>query len=177
MRAERLLARRPAFEGRLVQVEVCDVELPEGRPAVRELVRHPDVVCAAVLTRQGRLALVRQYRLAAGEVLVEVPAGKIDPGEDPEEALRRELREEIGMVSGEVEPLLRLLVAPGFLTETLWVFLVRDAVLAEPQAEPDEHLETVLVEPAEAVAMALDGRLRDAKSVSAVLAAARVCGF
>lgn len=174
---ERLLSRRRAFEGQVVQVDVCEVELRDGRRALRELVHHPDVVCAVVLTRDGRIALVRQPRLAADGLLLEVPAGKIDPGEVPEEALRRELREEIGMVSGTVEPLARVLVAPGFLTERLSLYLVRDAVLEEPDTMPDEDLETVLVEPSEAVAMVLDGRLQDAKSVSSVLLAARRCGF
>lgn len=175
--SERVVSRQGAFRGKVLEVDVCEVELPDGRRAVRELVRHPDVVCAVVLTRQGRVALVRQFRLAAEAVLLEVPAGKIDPGEDPEEALRRELREEIGLVAGTVDLLARILVAPGFLTERLWMYLVRDAVLAEPAAMPDEDLETVLVDPAEAVAMALDGRLQDAKSVASVLAAARTCGF
>lgn len=175
--SERVVSRQRAFEGRSVKVDVCEVELPDGHRAVRELVEHPDVVCAVVLTRDGCVALVRQYRLAAGALLLEVPAGRIDPGETPEEAIRRELREEIGMVEGTVDLLARILVAPGFLTERLWIYLVREAVLAEPTAMPDEHLETVLVEPAEAVAMALDGRVQDAKSVAAVLAAARRCGF
>lgn len=169
--AERILERREAFRGGTLRLEVRTVELPDGSTAVREVVEHPDAVCAAVLTPDRRLVLVRQFRSAAGKVMLEVPAGKLLPGESPEEGLKRELLEEVGLVDGRPELLVRYHVAPGFCTEVMAVYLVRDAVLAQPCPEADEFLETVQVDLEEALAMAREGRLEDAKTLVAILAA------
>lgn len=173
---ERLLERRHVFQGETLRLETRTVELPDGSTATREVVEHPDAVCAAVLTREGRLALVRQFRAAVGRVLLEVPAGKIQPGETSEEALLRELREEVGLVGGAPELMARVHVAPGFCTEILAVYLVRDAELADPQPDSDEFLERVLLDYEEVLARARTEGLEDSKTMVAVLAAASRCG-
>lgn len=174
---ETILERRTEFSGKLLKLETVQVRLVDGKPASREIVTHPHAVCAAVLTTERRWVFVRQYRVPVEGLLLEVPAGKIDPGEEPDGALERELREEIGYVSGTVRRLTEFWATPGFCTEKLTAYLVTDAVLDQRQIVDDEHLEVEQVECAEGIAMAMDGRLCDAKSVLSVLAAARLLGL
>ena len=97
--AEKPLSEDVAWTGRIFNVNRLQVKLPDGREAVRDVVRHPGAVAIVALTEEGRICLVRQYRTALGRVTVEIPAGKLDPGEDPLECAGRELREETGMVA------------------------------------------------------------------------------
>lgn len=174
---EKTLSRQTVFQGRLLRLDRLEVELPDGSTSVREVVLHPDAVCAAVLTPQGQMALVRQYRKPVEKVMVELPAGKIDPGESPEEAVRRELKEEIGMVAGQVQLLARFYSTPGFCQERMWLYLVREAQLARPTGDHGEWLEPMLVDPAEALSMIYDGRIEDAKTMVGILMAARHLGL
>jgi len=174
---EKILKRTTHFEGRLLKLEVVDVELPDGRPAQREIVHHPNAVCAAVFTREREWVFVRQFRVPAQSLLLEVPAGKIDPGEDPDRAIERELREEIGYRAGQITRLLEFWCTPGFCHERLTCYLVREAELGEGRPDDGEFLEVVRVGAEEGLAMALDGRLADAKSITAVLAGARQLGL
>lgn len=174
---ETLLDRKTHFKGKLLQLDVCQVELADGRQSQRELVLHPNAVCAAVLTRQGEWVFVRQFRLPADSLLLEVPAGKIDPGEDPDQAIVRELEEEIGWRSGRIERLLEFWSTPGFCNERMTCYLGTEADLGESRPDDGEFLEVLRVSREEGLAMAFDGRLSDAKSVTAVLAAARRLGF
>ena len=174
---EKILSRKNHFSGRLLQLDVVDVELADGSRATRELVNHPNAVCAAVMTLQGEWVFVRQYRVPAQSLLVEVCAGKIDAGEDPDQAIERELREEIGYQSGKIERLMEFYSTPGFCNERMTCYLVHEAVLGENQLDPGEFLEVVRVSRQDGLAMALDGRLADAKSVAALLAGARFLGL
>lgn len=174
---EKVLERRTHFEGKLLRLEVVQVELADGSRSVREIVYHPNAVCAAVLTVDKKWVFVRQYRVPAESLLLEVPAGKIDPGEDADAAVIRELQEEVGYKSGKVQKLMQFWSTPGFCNERMTAYLVSDAVLDERQIVEDEFLELVEVPLEEGIAMALDGRLSDAKSVAALLAGARVLGI
>lgn len=168
---EKTLHRQTAFEGRLLRVDVARIRLPDGTETTREIVRHPDAVCAAVLTSAGELVLVRQYRAPVECALLEIPAGKIDPGETSEQAVRRELQEEIGLLDGRIEKLAEFFMTPGFCTERMTVYLVRDAVLGEPAFDHGEFLEVVKVRLEDAPGMIQAGVLQDAKSIAGVLLA------
>jgi ADP-ribose pyrophosphatase len=170
---EKILQRETRFEGRLLRLEVVEVELANGSRSQRELVHHPNAVCAAVLTQEREWVFVRQFRVPTQDLLLEVPAGKIDPGEQPEGTIVRELQEEIGFQSGRVEKLLEFWCTPGFCTERMTAYLVQEAVLDQRQMVEDEFLEVLKVPYAEGIQMALDGRLSDAKSIATMLAAAR----
>lgn len=174
---EATLTSEVLFEGRIVRLELLEVELPDGSRAPREIIRHADAVCAAVVTRAGKVVFVRQYRKAVERYLLEIPAGLINPGEEPDVAVRRELHEEIGLVDGVVEYQLPCLASPGFCDELMHLYLVTDAVLGPNQPDPGELLEVVELEPAEAVRRALAGELGDAKSSLGVLALARKLGW
>lgn len=171
---EKVLNRQTRFEGKLLKLEVVDVELADGKPAIREVVTHPNAVCAAVLTRERKWVFVRQYRVPAESLLVEVPAGKIDPGENPDDAIVRELQEEVGYQRGRLEKLMEFWSTPGFCNERMTAYLVSEAELDERVIVEDEFLELVEVSYEEGITMALDGRLADSKSIAAVLAGARL---
>ncbi|GMU52966.1 MAG: hypothetical protein AMXMBFR33_21120 [Candidatus Xenobia bacterium] len=175
--SETTLSSSICFEGRIVRLELLEVELADGSRAPREIVRHDDAVCAAVLTRSGSVVLVRQYRKAVERALLEIPAGLINREEAPDDAVRRELAEEIGMLEGTVEYQLACLASPGFCDETMHLYLVTDAVLGPNQPDPGELLEVVELEPAEALRRALAGELGDAKSALGVLLLARKMGW
>ena len=169
--------RQTCFEGSLLRLEVQQVRLPDGRLTRREIVYHPDAVCAVVLTAERQTVLVRQFRKPVEGVLLEVPAGKIDPGEDPETAIRRELHEEVGMTEGKLEKLLEFYCTPGFCTERLTCYLVTEAVLGTAVPDEGEFIEAVSMPLERALEMALNGEIRDSKSITSLLAAARHLGI
>lgn len=170
---ERRVAGRRIYEGRVVDLEVDEVELEDGTRAVREAVRHHGAVVLVPLTSDGRVLLVRQYRYVPGEVLLELPAGSLEPGEDPAACASRELVEETGRRPGRLRPLAAFYSAPGFCDEMVHCFLASDLEPVEGvSGDADERIEVVALRFEEAVAMARRGALRDAKTVAGILLAA-----
>jgi ADP-ribose pyrophosphatase len=170
---ERTITSRTAFGGRLLKVRVDEVELEDGRRTSREVVEHPGAV--AILPWDGeRLTLVRQWRHPAGRVLLEVPAGTLDPGEQPAATAARELAEETELAAGTWEQGPSFFTAPGFCTEYLSVFLASDLrPSGEGAHEDDEELEPIRLTLAQALAAIDDGSIEDAKSIVAILWLAR----
>jgi nudix-type nucleoside diphosphatase (YffH/AdpP family) len=171
--AERVLHSRRVFEGKIARLRVDTVQIASGRTAQREIVEHEPVVAIVPIDSDGNVVLVRQFRLATGAVLLEVPAGGVDPGETPEDAAQRELAEEIGMRAGHLERLAGFYVSPGFLTEYVHAFLASDLRDSPAEADEDEDIAVVRMPLADAVAMVERGDLRDAKSIASILLAAR----
>lgn len=175
---EEVLESRRLYEGQVVNLRVDTVRLPGGRQATREVVEHGDVVAVVPLLDGDYVLLVRQYRLPAERVLLEVPAGGVDEGESAEEAAQRELGEECGRRAGRLEPLGGFYVSPGFCTEFVHVFLAEQLEPAPLQPDPDEQLEVVRMSLAEALRLVGAGEIRDAKSVIGLTWAwAKVRGF
>lgn len=170
-KAERL-SRTRVYDGRVVRVDVERVRLPRGGECELEMIRHSGAAAVVPLTAEGDVVLVRQYRHATDGWLLEVPAGKLDPGESPEACARRETAEETGLAAGELVPLGWIWTTPGFTDERIWLYLARDLQPAAQDLQGDEDLDVVRMPLAEAVAIAVDGRLADGKSVCALLRAA-----
>ncbi len=166
------LSKERVFSGRLLTLEVHSVELEDGSTSTRELVWHPDAVCVVVLTTGGETVLVKQYRKAVDKAILEIPAGKIDPGEDPLQAAVRELEEEVGFLSGDVRHVMDFYSSPGFCNEKLGLYLAENVVLGPQRLDHGEFIELVTVPWDQAVAWATSGRLGDAKSVAGILAVA-----
>ena len=166
-------AVRRVYEGRVVKLNVETFTLPNGSPATIEVVRHPGAAAVVPLTTRGSVLLIRQFRHAAGGFIIEVPAGKLDAGESPETCARRELEEEAGVQAGELVRLGSILTTPGFTDEVIHLFLARDLAASTQALEADEVLTVEEVDLARAVAMCVDGELRDAKSLCAILLADR----
>ncbi len=146
-------------------------QLPDGREAEFEMVRHPGGAAVLPLLPDGRVLLIRQFRPAAGGMLLEIPAGKLEPGEPPEQCARREIEEEAGFSAGRIEPLGRMLTAPGFCDEMLHLFVARDLSQVPSRLEPDEYIETAPLQVEDALKMALEGKIADGKTQLALLLA------
>ena len=166
---ETVVATRRVFEGKIVSLRVDDVELPNGARSKREVVEHADSVAIVPVLDDGRIVLVRQFRLPAGGVLLEIPAGVVDRGEEPAESAQRELAEEIGYESGRLEPLFSMYLAPGYCSELIHLFVAAELTPARRPADADEFIEPTVVTPQEARALIYDGTIRDAKTIAGVL--------
>lgn len=158
------------FEGRIVNLRVDEVRLPTGATARREVVEHPGAVALVAALPGPSVMLVWQWRHAVGEALLEIPAGTLDADEDPLDCARRELAEETGHAAANIEPVASFWSAPGFLTERMNVFLATGLTEAAGEMDEDEIIRTQVVPWDEAVAMCLDGRIRDAKTIAGILA-------
>lgn len=166
-----MLERREIYSGRIVQLGVEKVELPNGSTADFEVVSHPGAVAVAALDDHDHLVMVRHYRHAPAEWLLEVPAGKLDPGEAPDDAVTRELEEETGVRPRRIEPLGPIWATPGFCDERIWLFLATDLEPGHQSLEHDEVLEPVRVPWPEAIAAVASGEISDAKTICALLMA------
>jgi len=165
---ERTISSERPFRGKLIAVRVDRVELPSGRTATREVVEHPGAV--GILPWDGdRLALVRQWRHPAGEAMLEIPAGTLDPGESPRQTAERELGEECGLAAGSWEEGPSFFTAPGFCTERLTLFLASELREDTFESPEDEELELEWLTLPDALAAVDDGRVIDAKSVAGIL--------
>lgn len=162
------------YEGRVVNLRVDTVTLPNGHAGKREVVEHSGAIAAIPIDSQGRVLLVRQFRLPTGGTLLEVPAGGMEPGEDPAECARRELTEEIGQVPGRLTPLYSAWVAPGYCTEMIYGFLAEELRPMAADADHDEFVEVVPMEMADALAAIGDGRIRDMKTIACLTMAAQI---
>lgn len=166
-----LLSSERVYEGKLLKIDRDRLRLPGGQVADLETIRHPGAAAALPFLDDGRVLLVRQYRHAAGGYIHEVPAGKLDPGEAPDVCALREVEEEVGYRAGRLMPLGSILTTPGFTDEVIWLYEAHDLEKRATAHEADEVIEPVTVSFEEAVAMVVDGRIRDAKSVAAILQA------
>lgn len=167
--AGRTLSSRRLYEGRVLALDLDEVEEPGGVRATREVVRQRGSVAALPVQADGSVVLVRQYRHAVGEALWELPAGRLDPGESPEEGARRELEEETGLRAGRLERLLGFFTTPGFCDEVLHLFRASELSSVPPRPEPDERLEVRAFAPAVAREMVRRGEVKDGKTLVALL--------
>ncbi len=160
-------ASRTVFQGRVLRVDVLDIELTGGRRSTREVVQHPGAVVVLAERPDGRFVLVRQYRTAIGEVSLEMVAGGLEPGEAPEAAARRELVEESGYVAESIRPLGVIVPCPGYSAERLHCFAARVSQLpGATRPDFDEQVEAVILTRAEIEAAIMCGELKDAKSIA-----------
>jgi ADP-ribose pyrophosphatase len=171
MKSAKVLKRRGIFTGRIVNLSVERVLLPNGSTTDVEIVRHSGAVAVVAVDDHDQVLLVRQYRHAIGEWLLEIPAGRLEPDEDPLECVVRELEEETGFRPGKIESLGRIWPTPGFSDEKIWLFLASKLEAGQQELEEDEVLTVVRMPWLEALAAARDGRICDGKSISALLRA------
>lgn len=167
--AERVESEDVAWTGRIFTVDRLRVREPNGREAIRDVVRHPGAVAVVALTDDGRICLVRQYRTALGRVTVEIPAGKLDPGEDPLDCANRELREETGMEADKMAFLTTIATSAGFADELIHIYMATGLHFAGSDPDADEFINVDLVELEELIDAVLDGRIEDAKTVVGAL--------
>ena len=157
------------YEGRVVNLRVDTVRLPNGKTSQREIVEHRGAVAIVPLLDDDTVLMIRQFRLAVHEVLLEVPAGTLEPDEPPEICAARELEEETGYRASTLRRLFSQYLAPGYSQEILHVFLAEGLEKTLQRTEEDENVEVVPVPLSHAVEMVLSGEIRDAKTIAALL--------
>lgn len=153
------------YKGRVVTLNLETVTLPNGLSVELEVVRHPGAAAIVPLKNDDTVVLIRQYRLAAGGYIYEIPAGKLHPGEDPAHCAVRELEEEIGYRAGRLDKMGTFFTAPGFTDEVMHLYVARDLARGTQALDGDEVLEVVEMPLEKAMAHILDGTIRDAKTI------------
>lgn len=171
---EKTIESKRIFEGRVVNLRVDTVELPNGRVSTREIVEHPGAVAIVPMIDHEQVVLVRQFRQATGGTILEIPAGTLDKGEDPFDCARRELGEEIGYHPRKLTKMFHSYLAPGYSTEMLHTFLAEDLERVGENRDADEFIEVVTINLRDAVEMIRGGDIIDAKTVCGLLLASRV---
>lgn len=163
------------YHGKVVHLRVDTVQLADGAFSKREIVEHRGAVCIVPVTPQNEVIMVRQYRLAASQELLEIPAGTLEVGEKPDFCAARELEEETGLTASTLSPLFSAYLAPGYSTELIHAFLATGLETATGDAVPDDD-EAIRVDRipfTDLLDMIENGELKDSKSIAAILAAAR----
>jgi ADP-ribose pyrophosphatase len=173
-----VISSKSIYAGRVVKLRVEEIELPNGRRSVLELVDHPGAAAIVPIDGEGRVLLVRQYRHAADRTwMLEVPAGKLDPGEEAAVGAARECEEETGFRPGRLVPLGGIWTTPGFTGEWIDLFLATELVAGRQDLQEDESLSVERLPFAEALRLGLDGGIDDGKSIAALSRAARYLGI
>ena len=166
---EKTLSSQLIFSGRAVTLRIDTVEAADGRETTREIVEHADCIAVIAVDADDNVLLVTQYRKPVGKELLEIPAGGIDPGEDPAAAVRREMREETGYLPENVEEIGGFYSAPGYCTEYLHLYLATELTPSPLHAEDTDGIELVRVPVAEVRQLIESGRIHDAKSIAGLL--------
>lgn len=156
----------------MVNLREDQVRLPDGNESSRVVVEHPGATAIVAVDEDDRVVLVEQYRYPVKDLLLEIPAGKLDPGEEPEACARRELLEEVGLRATDLVHLGTYFTSPGFCNEVLYLYWARGEKARSASCDADEFLRVVTMDPTRVLEMATVGRLGDAKTVCAILVAA-----
>ncbi len=170
------LGTREVFRGKTVRLDVDRVRLPNDKEMDFEIIHHVGAAAVVPVLPSGEVLLIRQYRYATGGYLLEVPAGKLDPGESPETCARREVEEETGYRPGELTPLGWIWTTPGFTDERIWLYLATDLEETTQALQEDEILTLERLPLDRAVAQAASGEIHDSKTACALLRAGRRLG-
>jgi len=168
---ETMISSELLYDGRVVHLYLETMLLPNGETAKREVVRHPGAVAIVPFDADGNVILVRQYRLPAKQMLLEIPAGTLEPGEDPLACAIRELQEEIGYKPGTIDKIGGIYTAPGYTTEFIHLYMASDLTESKLAQDADEFIEVVRVSLDEAIRMIHSAEIADGKSVSGLLLA------
>jgi ADP-ribose pyrophosphatase len=172
MTQERKLTSRSVYRGRILNLRVDEVELQGGTKTLREVIENPGAAGVVAIDEQDRLLMVRQYRYPKGEFLLELPAGKIDPGETPEICAQRELEEETGFSCPKLKPFAVIYPAAAYLTESVHLFWADALFPAHQNLDEDERISIEWLKFDKALALVLSGEIKDAKSQIGILKAA-----
>ena len=159
----------PVFQGRIISLQVDEVQLPNGEVTTREIVRHPGAV-AVIALHDNKMIVVEQYRKPLEKSQVEIPAGKLDAGEHPLEAAKRELEEETGYTSESIRHVCSFYTSPGFADELLHLYVAEQLTPGPVRPDEDEFLECFSISLDEAKKLIAEGRISDAKTITAVYA-------
>jgi len=166
---EKELKSNLIYDGRIIKVKNDDVVLPNGANSKREYVEHPGGATILALDEEENVYLIRQFRYAYREVIWEAPAGKLEKGEDPKEAAKRELEEEIGMIAGKIEDFGLVYPSPGYTNEHLYIYVATDLKKSKQHLDDTEFLNVYKMPFKEALDKVTSGEITDGKTAYAIL--------
>lgn len=166
---EKTIKKNYVYMGRIINVRNDDAELPNGKPCLREVVEHPGGVCVAAITENDELLFVRQFRYPYMEIIPELPAGKLETGEDPFETGKRELEEETGYVAEEYYDLGKFYPTPGYCGEIIHIYAAKNLTGTNQHLDEDEFLSVEKIPLEKAVEMVMNNEIKDGKTQAAVL--------
>jgi ADP-ribose pyrophosphatase len=170
---EQTIDRQPIYNGRVVKLDLVTVTLPNGESSQREIITHPGAVAIVALDEAQNVLMVRQFRLAAGRMMLEIPAGTLEPNESVLVCAERELQEEAGYKPLKLTPIGGIFVAPGYTTEYIHLFRASNLVESRLEMDNDEFIEVVKIPFTKALDMIDRGEIQDAKSIAGLLRVAR----
>ena len=162
------------FQGELLEINCDEVLLPNGEVGIREWINHPGAVCCIPVLPDGKIALIKQYRYAVKKEMIELPAGKLDINEIPEECALRELEEEIGYKVKKLTLLTNIHPAIGFANENMWLYLAENLFKTKSKLDSDEFLELIPTKLENALEMVWSGKISDVKTIIGLLWAQRI---
>ncbi|MCX5996994.1 MAG: NUDIX hydrolase [Chloroflexi bacterium] len=166
---EKLLSSKETFRGRAVNLRIDTIEKLSGQVTTREIVEHADCIAVVAVDDEDRIVMVKQFRRPVNKVLLEIPAGGIEEGEDPEDCVRRELQEETGYLPAKITKLGGFFAAPGYCTEYMHIFVAKDLTESRLIAEDTDEIEVVRVPLPEIMQKIVSGEICDAKSIAGLL--------
>lgn len=161
---EKTLHKNYLYKGKILSLRKDDVLLPDGKPAIREIIEHSGGACV-VYAEENKLLFVRQFRYAYGEEILELPAGKLNVGENPKDACLRELEEEAGILAVDAQLLFVAYPSPGYTDEKLYIYRVQTGKKTRAHLDDGEFLEVVWIEEEEVRKMLKNGEIKDAKTI------------
>ena len=171
---EKTLGTKDIFKGKVFSVHVDDIELPDGSKSFREVVEHSGGVCVAAITDEDELFFVRQYRYPYGRVLLELPAGKLEKGEDPLEAGKRELQEECGVTAEEIISMGTVYPTVAYCSEVIYLYATKNLKKTQQNLDEGEFLSVEKIKISDAADMVMKGEISDSKTVALVLKVAKL---
>jgi ADP-ribose pyrophosphatase len=174
---ETFISSEIVYEGKFINVEKRKYRLCDGKDAQRDIVVHPEACAVVALDSAGDIYLVEQFRAAFDKTMLEIPAGKLDPGESSMDALVRELEEETGLRAGKFTHLASIAVSPGFCTEVIHIYLAEDLIEGDTNPDDDEHLLVSKMNLVDAKKAVSEGTFRDAKTITGILLACETKGI
>lgn len=166
---ERTIKSDKLYQGKIINLRIDTVELPDQKYSKREIVEHPGAVAVIAITDDNKIVMVKQYRKSVEEYLLEVPAGKLEIGEEPIDCAKRELLEETGFKSNNIEYLFKFYTSPGFSNETISLFIAKDLVLDVAKPDEDEYIEIEKYEIDDLLDKVYKEEIKDAKTIISVL--------
>lgn len=173
---ETFISGETVYKGKFINVEKRLYRLCDGKVAQRDIVVHPEACAVIAINNAGEIYLVKQYRAAFDKITLEIPAGKLDDGETPEQGLARELLEETGLTAEKFTHLVSIAVSPGFCTEIIHIYMAEGLNQGKANPDDDEHLLVSKMSLKEAKKAVFNGRFYDAKTITGVLMACEIKG-